>query len=495
MSNSLRASTAGLIIVDKARQRLGWTKTSTARWWQDAHTSRATLRRFWQGDRIQREIFIAICEAVGITDWNAIADASGLESEIIADFSQPYIDWHDAPDVESFYGRNQELQQLEQWILGGCKVVTIVGIAGIGKTALALALADRMQSKFDCLIWRSLSAVPSLISLLDTLVHNFEETVIHDIQQGTVQLLNHLQKRRCLLILDGLDGVLSQPEYIQFIQKISRDRHQSCILITSREQPSAIEINNQTVSCVNLKGLPKADALELLQSRGFTSKQLGISALIQLYRGNPLALKLVTPLIQSVFAGNITAFLSQNTLVIGDRLRFILKQQFQQLSGLKQDILYWLAIWQEPVSFSRLQTHLLISVDPAMVLEAIMALERRSLLEKWVGMGEASFTLQPLVMKIVTDELVEQAAKEIQQVAQTHEIHHFQLLRTHWLLRPGSDDIVGDRILHQLRENLWRLYGVALPETLNQVLLLLKDKSPWAIGYIACNLTALLFKS
>jgi len=52
MSNSLKASTTGLTIVDKARKRLGWTKTSTARWWQDAHTSRATLRRFWQGDRL-----------------------------------------------------------------------------------------------------------------------------------------------------------------------------------------------------------------------------------------------------------------------------------------------------------------------------------------------------------------------------------------------------------------------------------------------------------
>ncbi|MDZ7956440.1 MAG: NB-ARC domain-containing protein [Aulosira sp. DedQUE10] len=499
MSNSLRASTAGLTIVDKARQRLGWTKTSSARWWQDAHTSRATLRRFWQGDRIGREIFIAICEAVGISDWEAIADASNLELEIIADFSTAYIDWHDAPDVESFYGRNQELQQLEQWIVNGCKLVTIVGIGGIGKTALALAFADRMQSKFDCLIWRSLSTVPSLISLLDMLVHSFDQSVVHDIQQGTAQLLHHLQKRRCLLILDGLDAVLSQPEelnnYTQFIQKLSRDRHQSCILITSREQPTAIEINTKTVSCLNLKGLRKTEALELLQSRGFTNKELGISALIQLYRGNPLALKLVTPLIQSVFAGNVTAFLSQNTLVIGDRLRFILKQQFQQLSALQQDILYWLTIWQEPVSFSRLQTHLLISVDPAMVLEAIVALERRSLLEKWVGMGEPSFTLQPLVMKIVTDELVEQAAQEIQQVVQTDDIHHFKILRTHWLLRPGSDDIAGDRILHQLRENLWRLYGATLPQTLNQVLLLLKDKSPLAIGYIACNLTALLCKT
>ncbi|BAB76108.1 hypothetical protein ACN23B_22120 [Anabaena sp. FACHB-709] len=52
MSNSLKASTTGLTIVDKVRKRLGWTKTSTARWWQDAHTSRATLRRFWQGDRL-----------------------------------------------------------------------------------------------------------------------------------------------------------------------------------------------------------------------------------------------------------------------------------------------------------------------------------------------------------------------------------------------------------------------------------------------------------
>ncbi len=249
-----------------------------------------------------------------------------------------------------------------------------------------------------------------------------------------------------------------------------------------------------------------------MQSRGFTGKELGLSALFQLYRGNPLALKLVTPLIQSVFAGNVAAFLAQNTLVIGDRLRVILKQQFEQLGDLEQDILYWLAIWQEPVSFSRLQTHLLISIDPATVLEAIVALERRSLLEKWLGTEEISFTLQPLVMKVVTDELVERAVQEIQQVVQSNDIGHFKILRTHWLLRPGTDDIAGDRILHQLkenlrpgtddiagdrilhqlRENLWRLYGATLPQTLDRMLLLLKDQSTLAIGYIACNVAAML---
>ncbi|BAY10756.1 NB-ARC domain-containing protein [Calothrix sp. NIES-2098] len=489
MSNSLKASTAGLAIVDKARLRLGWTKTSTARWWQDAHTSRATLRRFWQGDRIQREIFIAICQAVGITNWEAIADSSDIDSEIIADIPKPYLDWNEAPDVESFYGRNQELMQLEQWIEAGCKLVMIVGIAGIGKTALTLALADRIQSQFDCLIWKSLHSAPSLNSLVDSLLNNFDRDVVRDLQQGTAQLIHHLQQRRCLLILDGLDADLNN--YNQFIQKISRS-HQSCILIASREQPKAIEIDSKTIRCLNLKGLPKTEALELLQSRGFTGKELGLSALVQLYRGNPLALKLVTPLIQSVFAGNVAGFLTQNTLVIGDRLRVILKQQFEQLADLEQDILYWLAIWQEPVSFCRLQTHLLISVDPATVLEAIVTLERRSLLEKWIGTGEISFSLQPLVMKVVTDELVERAVQEIQQVVQSNDLRHFKILRTHWLLRPGTDDIAGDRILHQLKENLWRLYGATLPQTFEQILLLLKDRSPLAIGYLACNLGTIL---
>ncbi|MEA5506489.1 NB-ARC domain-containing protein [Halotia wernerae UHCC 0503] len=492
MSNSLKASTTGLAIVDKARQRCGWTKTSTARWWHDAHTSRATLRRFWQGERIQREIFIAICQAVGISNWEAIADSADLNSDI-ADITTSYLDWHQAPDVESFYGRNQQLQQLEQWITSDrCKLITIVGIGGIGKTALVLALAERIQPQFDCLIWRSFPTVTSLLSLLDSLLHTFDQTVVQDISQGTAQLIHHLQQRRCLLVFDGLDTFKDLNNYSQFIQQLSRNHHQSCIIVTSREQPKAIEIGSKTIRCLTLKGLSKTEALELLKSKGFTGKELGLLGLIQLYRGNPLALKLVTPLIQSVFAGNVAAFLSQNTLVIGDRLRTILKQQFEQLSDLEQDILYWLAIWQKPVTLCRLQTHLLISVDPATILEAIVALERRSLLEKWLSVEETSFTLQPLVMKIVTDELVENAAQEIHQVVQSHNIGHFKILRTHWLLRPGTDDIAGDRILHQLQEHLWRVYGATLPQTLDQILLLLKDQSPLAIGYIACNLTTLL---
>ncbi|MFM6036712.1 MAG: NB-ARC domain-containing protein [Sphaerospermopsis kisseleviana] len=487
MSNSLKASTQGLEIVDKARQRLGWTKTNTARWWQDAHTSKATLRRFWQGDRIQKEIFIAICQVVGISNWESIAELN----DINIDKFTPYLDWDEAPNLESFYGRKQELLKLAEWIKNGCKLINVTGIAGIGKTALVLALVDEIQTQLDGLIWKSIQNVASVNDLLTHLLNKFNLPPHADINAGIYQLVNYLQKHRCLIILDGIDNISENLELNQFIQKLSLYRHQSCIITTSRSKQNNTENNPKIVANLTLNGLSKPEALELLNSRGFTGQELGISALIQLYRGNPLGLKLVTPLIQSMFAGNVAAFINQNTLIVGDRLRIILKEQLETLSELEQEIIYWLAIWQEPISFARLQSHLLISIDPTKVFTAILEIEQKSLLEKWVNDYEPAFTLQPLVMKVVTDELIENTTQEIKRFTKNQDISNLKILRSHWLLRPGTDDIAGEKIIKQLRENLLQIYGVNLTQVLQQILLLLENKSPLAVGYIGCNIIAL----
>lgn len=485
----------GLAVADRARKRLGWTKTSTARWWQDAHTSRATLRRFWHGDRIQRDIFIAICAAVGISDWEAISEPCEADFDPAIPESPPIRDWQEAPDLDSFFGRDRELAQLEQWI-PTAKIIMISGMGGMGKTALALAFADAMQPQFHSLIWRSLHHSPSIIALVDSLLYSFDKTSVTNLAKGTAQLLQYLKHHRCLLILDGLESVFQSQEleieYSEFLQTLSRDRHQSCILITSREQSWTIPIEGQTLRGLTLSGLKKPAALDLLKSRGLTGKELGISALIQLYRGNPFALKIVTPFIQTVFGGNVAAFLNQNTLMVGDRLRTLLHQQLEGLSDLEREILYWLTIWQEPVSFSRLQIHFLVLVDPAVLLEGIANLDRRSLLESWFGEESSAFTLQPLVMQSVRDELVERATSEMKRVVQSHDIRYFKVWRSLMFVRPGTDDIAGDRIINQLRENLWQIYDATLPQTLQNVLALLPDKSPLAVGYIGCNAIALL---
>jgi hypothetical protein len=117
MASSLRATAAGLACIDQARQRKGWTKTWTAAWWESAYTSQATLRRFWRGLAIQRETFIAICEAVGV-NWETIADldTEAPSDEILTDppIAQPDIRETSYPNDDSTLSNASPLPELPE---------------------------------------------------------------------------------------------------------------------------------------------------------------------------------------------------------------------------------------------------------------------------------------------------------------------------------------------------------------------------------------------
>jgi hypothetical protein len=142
MVSSLRASKLGLERVNQARKKKGWTKTVTSAWWESALTSQATLRRFWRKIPIEPESFINICQAVGISKWQEI-----VENTITEELEDPKIafseDWGEAPDISAFYGRMEELTQLEQWMVHDrCRLVALLGMGGIGKTALSVMVVN-----------------------------------------------------------------------------------------------------------------------------------------------------------------------------------------------------------------------------------------------------------------------------------------------------------------------------------------------------------------
>jgi hypothetical protein len=412
-----------------------------------------------------------------------------------------------------------------------CKVVALLGMGGIGKTTLAVMLANRIQEQFEFLVWRSLKSAPPLQILLGSsiqfLSHGEETPSSQDIQQDISQLLNHLRQKRCLVILDEAEALFctsegkfrprhgryqeGQEAYGELLRRVGGERHQSCLLLTSREKPeeiSAFEGQSLPIRSLPLGGLQPEDAKNIFKDKGFSGSEMGLCELIDLYGGNPLALKVITTMIQEVFDGNVANFLKQNTLVLGDRLRTLLKQQVNRLSDLEKEVVYWLTIEGVPVSLSRLRDDLLLPPTRSQLLEALASLERRCLINKakptLTDVSETLFTLQPLVMKYAIEEFIEQALDEIDAVLETQDIKQFKILRNHALIKSqlpnhlDSNSILPyapSRMMARLKVGLQRMFRCddsSIAQEVSEILPLLRGKSPLAVGYAARNLLELL---
>lgn len=190
-------------------------------------------------------------------------------------------------------------------------IISIDGIGGIGKTALADHITRQMikNNAFDEVIWitakhthlsslgrlqiESGRPVLTFPMLVDKLGNQLEISQSNQIQREK-QIKHYLKEKACLIVIDNLETVA---DYRTLLPEIKNLQNPSKFLLTSRIRL----LQEQGVFSVSLNELILEDAITLMRNEakqsGFTAlsdaEDEDLAKIYNIVGGNPLALKLI----------------------------------------------------------------------------------------------------------------------------------------------------------------------------------------------------------
>jgi hypothetical protein len=346
-------------------------------------------------------------------------------------------DWGEAPDIAQCFGRERELQVLEDLFFKRSptslcptpsRLMLLLGMGGIGKTILCCQLAQKLSTQFDAVIWRSLRNTPNPYSTvkdwLQQLCSAPERLEDSTFAQNLQLLLDCLRQHRCLLILDNFDSVLEPgspsgayrphlQDYGLLLRSLADIEHNSCLMLTCRTQPKGIMERVGThlsVHSYRVPGLQTQDIMEVFNRKGcYGFNRRDIESLTTHYAGNPAVLGCFATMVQELTAGNIADFLAhfRPEELHFNELGNLLQQQLSNLTTLEKKILHYLASLPTGRTLAQLINAQHLDVPKQSLIEGMQSLLRRSLVE----LKGKTFSLPPYVSAYVKAHLSMEAVQ------------------------------------------------------------------------------------
>jgi predicted ATPase/transcriptional regulator with XRE-family HTH domain len=228
--------------------------------------------------------------------------------------------------LTSIVGREHELRAIIQQIHDpACRLLTLTGPGGVGKTRLALEVAHQLRNSFKY--------GACFVSLVGTGASEFIVPAIADalgfVFSGAtelkVQLFNYLKERQILLVLDNLEHLLNG---IELLDELLEHTTSVKLLTTSREQ-----LNLRTEWVFEVQGLPVPSHIELdhlasnsaatlfiqrakQANANFSPSRENLSAITricQLVEGLPLGLELAATWVRMMSLNEVAREIERNT--------------------------------------------------------------------------------------------------------------------------------------------------------------------------------------
>ena len=270
-------------------------------------------------------------------------------------------------------GRQREVDELSQLLLDPqCRLLTLVGPGGIGKTRLAIETASAMQDVFaDGVYFVPLAPVNSTRFIVpvtaDAMGFAFQSVTSAN---PKTQLFNYLKEKQVLLLTDNLEHLLTEPG-IELLAELLANAPQVKLLATSRE---SLELQGEWV--YEVEGLPIPESRRAEESAQNTSVELflqrarrahvgfdatpedypAIVRICQLVEGMPLAIELAAAWVRTLCCDEMVreierglGFLSVSTRDLPARhrsMRAVFDQSWKLLTEEEQGVLLRLSVFQ-----------------------------------------------------------------------------------------------------------------------------------------------------
>ena len=371
--------------------------------------------------------------------------------------------------VTPFVGRQKELEEIGNLLADpDIRMVTLVGLGGIGKTRLALASAEwqvaaadpNAVSRFpDGVYFVNLSTLNEPAHIVSTIINTLsisfprDDTSEHRTKQ---HLLDILRPKRLLLVLDNFEQLT---DGAMLVSEILEEAPEVKILVTSRERLMLHQENIYT-----LKGLAFPDPEAPFEPQKFAATQLFLQGarrtqphfyprhkgdlvclaqICQHLNGMPLAIELAAAWVSTLSLSDILAeikqsidFLAVETRNVPDRhrsLRAVFESTWQRLNPSERRVMKKLAVFRG--GFTRAAAKKIAGAD----LRLLASLSAKSLLQ--YNVSKERYDLHDLLRQYALVRLSPEETREIQEnhlayfvdFAETAEIKLLSIDQITWL--------------------------------------------------------------